>query len=373
VVPRAGALAELDFGEARLLQSVVRSLVRGRSSFIIPLVIAGLLVGAGGMYAYDRSQGDLIAHGISVGGIDIGGLTVAKARSRLRAELLPHFNQPVVARYHTHRYVLSPRADHLAVDIDGAIERALQRSRDGNIFVRVFRSLTGGHVDLALQPQVDFSKVAVGRLVDEVTSSLDHPARDASISYSADSVGEIPSQTGLSVDAAALKHALQSALQHPTVGDDLTIPVRTLTPKIPTGELAGENPTIITVDRGSFQLRLWKHLKLVSTYPIAVGMQGLETPGGLYHIQWKQVDPPWYVPNDSWAGSLAGTVVPPGPADPLKARFLSFDGGAGIHGIDPSEYGTIGHDASHGCIRMTIPDVIALYAQTPVGSPVYIG
>jgi len=72
------------------------------------------------------------------------------------------------------------------------------------------------------------------------------------------------------------------------------------------------------------------------------------------------------------AGSLAGTVVPPGPSDPLKARFMSFDGGAGIHGIDPSEYGTIGHTASHGCIRMTIPDVIDLYSKVSVGVPVYI-
>jgi lipoprotein-anchoring transpeptidase ErfK/SrfK len=111
---------------------------------------------------------------------------------------------------------------------------------------------------------------------------------------------------------------------------------------------------------------------LSNTYPIAVGMQGLDTPAGLWHIQWMQVDPPWYVPNDSWAGSLAGTVVPPGPSDPLKARFMSFDGGAGIHGIDPSEYGTIGHTASHGCIRMTIPDVIDLYSKVSVGVPVYI-
>jgi lipoprotein-anchoring transpeptidase ErfK/SrfK len=136
--------------------------------------------------------------------------------------------------------------------------------------------------------------------------------------------------------------------------------------------VASKYPAYIVVDRSSFRLMYYSHLKLAKTYEIAVGMQGLETPPGLYHIQWKQVDPPWYVPKKAWAGSLAGTVVPPGPADPLKARFMSFDGGAGIHGIDPSEYSSIGHDASHGCVRMRIPDVIDLYAKTPVGTPVYI-
>ncbi len=101
-------------------------------------------------------------------------------------------------------------------------------------------------------------------------------------------------------------------------------------------------------------------------------MEGLETPAGLHKIEWEQVDPPWYVPNKAWAGALAGKVIPPGPEDPLKARFMSFDGGAGIHGIDPSEYSSIGHDASHGCVRMRIPDVIDLYAKSPVGTPVYI-
>jgi lipoprotein-anchoring transpeptidase ErfK/SrfK len=60
------------------------------------------------------------------------------------------------------------------------------------------------------------------------------------------------------------------------------------------------------------------------------------------------------------------------PADPLKARFMPIEDGAGIHGIDPSEYSSIGHDASHRCVRMRIPDAISLYAKSPVGTPVYV-
>ncbi len=51
---------------------------------------------------------------------------------------------------------------------------------------------------------------------------------------------------------------------------------------------------------------------------------------------------------------------------------MGIDGGAGIHGIDPSEYGSIGTAASHGCVRMAIPDVIDLYDRVSVGTPVYI-
>ena len=83
-----------------------------------------------------------------------------------------------------------------------------------------------------------------------------------------------------------------------------------------------------------------------------------------------QVNPSWHVPNSSWAGALAGKVIPPGPDDPIKARWIGFNGGAGIHGT--AEDSSIGTAASHGCIRMHIADVIDLYKQVSVGAPVYV-
>jgi len=46
-----------------------------------------------------------------------------------------------------------------------------------------------------------------------------------------------------------------------------------------------------------------------------------------------------------------------------------FDG-AGIHGTD--DIGSLGSAASHGCVRMAVPDVIDLYDRVDVGTPVYI-
>src|SRR5437899_503097 len=114
-----------------------------------------------------------------------------------------------------------------------------------------------------------------------------------------------------------------------------------------------------------------QRLKLVKTYPIAVGRAGLETPAGFYEINDKQVNPSWHVPLSSWAGDLAGRVIPPGPDDPIKARWLGFFGGAGIHGT--AETWSLGSAASHGCIRMTIPDVEQLYDLVPLHTPIYVG
>ena len=150
----------------------------------------------------------------------------------------------------------------------------------------------------------------------------------------------------------------------------MKVPVRHVAPDVTEADLSTQYPSYIMVDRATFELRLFKNLKLTRTYPIAVGQQGLETPAGLYDIQDKQVDPTWHVPESDWAGDLAGKSIPPGPDNPLKARWMGFNGGAGIHGTAESD--SLGSAASHGCIRMDVGDVEDLYDQVTVGTPVYI-
>jgi lipoprotein-anchoring transpeptidase ErfK/SrfK len=258
------------------------------------------------------------------------------------------------------------------VDVAGTVARAVAVSREGSIVTRTLRGLFGGSVNRNIPLAVTYSHGAVHRLAASIRREVNRPPRDATVEPTAASLRTVPARDGLAVDYRALGAGIERALRSPGSSRTVAVPTHHLRPRVTTADLPARYPAYIVIDRASFRLRFYNHLKLERTYEIAVGMEGLETPAGLHHIEWEQVDPPWYVPKKAWAGALAGTVVPPGPADPLKARFMSFEGGAGIHGIDPSEYDTIGHDASHGCVRMRIPDVIELYSKTPVGTPVYI-
>jgi lipoprotein-anchoring transpeptidase ErfK/SrfK len=344
--------------------------VRSRTFVVVALVIVGLFAGAGAMLAYDSSQSDQIASGVSAGGVDIGGLSASQARARLRDAYRARLGHPIVLTFGRRRFVLQPKSFQVTVDVDGTVAQAISRSRSDNIFVRVYRSLTGGRINANVDPQVSFSQQAVDRLVGRVTHQLDQPAHSASISYGGDSIGAVQDQPGIAVRSSELSAAIDAALIHANAPRRIRIPVGMTHPKVTTRQLASAYPTIITVDRSSFRLRLWKHLRLMKTYTIAVGMAGLDTPAGLYHVQDKEVDPSWHVPNSSWAGSLAGQTIPPGPSDPLKARWMGIFNGAGIHGTDALD--SLGSAASHGCIRMAISDVIELYDQTPLGAPVYI-
>ena len=128
---------------------------------------------------------------------------------------------------------------------------------------------------------------------------------------------------------------------------------------------------MIIVNRSAFQLTLYKNLKPAKTYGIAVGQVGLETPGGALPHPEQGRDPAWTCRTPTGPATSRGKVVPGGtPENPLKARWLGIFAGAGIHGTDADS--SIGTAASHGCIRMRIPDVIELYDQVPVGAPIYI-
>jgi lipoprotein-anchoring transpeptidase ErfK/SrfK len=329
-------------------------------------LVLALVLGA---YLYDRSQRDVIAGGVKIDGVNVGGLDEAAARAKVQRELVMPLRRPVTVSFGARTWTLRPSEARVTVNVASTVARAVGVSREGSIFTRTVHGLFGGlHRDLPLT--IGYSSAAVRALTAQVRAAVDSPARDATVEPSASGLATVPAKDGTMVDArlgARVEAALTSAANR-----TVSVPTHPVRPAVTTSQLAAHYPAYIVIDRATFRLRFYDHLRLSRTYEIAVGMEGLETPAGLHHVEWEQVNPPWYVPKKAWAGALAGKVIPPGPEDPLKARFMSFDGGAGIHGIDPSEYETIGHDASHGCVRMRIPDVIDLYSKTPVGTPVYI-
>jgi lipoprotein-anchoring transpeptidase ErfK/SrfK len=77
------------------------------------------------------------------------------------------------------------------------------------------------------------------------------------------------------------------------------------------------------------------------------------------------------VPQSDWAGKLAGRSSRP-TTRATRSRHAGWASttAPGIHGTTADD--SIGTAASHGCVRMRIPDVVELYDQVPVEAPVYI-
>ncbi len=334
-------------------------------------VIALMLAAAVGAYAWDNSRSDQIAEGITIGGVDVGGMTADQAREVVDAELVEPLQKHVTVDFEGVKYKLSPERLEVSSDVDGMVDRAIEESQDGGLPGRVWRYATGGEVDVAISPQLSYSNKALNEFIAKVEAVVNRDPVDASIEPTATSLSPVEGQDGVAVVEDKLRAKLESAVQSPTERR-LALPVERVKPEVTTDELAAQYPTYLTVNRSTFQLSLWQNLELAKTYTVAIGAQGFDTPAGVYNIQNKAVDPAWSVPEADWAGSLAGTVVPGGvPENPLKERWMGIFDGAGIHGTD--DVASLGTAASHGCVRMSIPDVIELYDQVDVGTPIYIG
>jgi lipoprotein-anchoring transpeptidase ErfK/SrfK len=342
----------------------------GQKSVIgVAVVVVVLLLGAVAAYAYDSSNEDRIANGVTVAGLDVGGLSAGQAQIRVRRQVADRLEQPITVTHGTKRFSLSAQDAGLRTDVGGMVNEALEASRKGNIISRVARDVTGGEEDTRVPARVSYSKAAARRLVDRVRKGVNRPAQDAKVNFP--SLTPVSEKDGVAVKAEELERKVERALLTPSGTRHIEAPTAVTEPKITREQLASRYPAIVIVDRGAFQLRLYRNLKLAKSYKIAVGQAGLETPAGLYHIQNKAVNAAWSVPNSPWAGSLAGQVIPGGaPNNPLKARWMGIFDGAGIHGTD--QIGSLGTAASHGCVRMAIPDVIELYDKVEVKTPVYI-
>ena len=341
-----------------------------RSQIAIVLGLVLLLLGAGAAYAWDAAKKDEIAEGVTIGGVDVGGRTAEEAELLIEADLVEPLDRPVEVTYGDETFTLEAHELDVRADLNAMVDAALSRSQEGGLPGRLWRYATGGEVDEDIPPHISYSQNTLDDFIKGVQGNINRPPQDATVAASTTSLDPVPSQKGIEVRVDELRSGLEAAVQSPH-SRTVKAEVETVKPEVTTSELAEQYPHYIVIDRGSFQLRYFENLELVETYTVGVGQAGYETPAGTYSIQNKAVNPAWTVPNADWTGDLAGQVIPGGsPENPLEARWLGIYDGAGIHGT--ADIGSLGTAASHGCIRMSVPEVVELYDLVPVGTPVYI-
>jgi lipoprotein-anchoring transpeptidase ErfK/SrfK len=300
-----------------------------------------------------------IAAGVTAVGVPVEGLSVGEAAATLRRSARHRVQRRLRVVIGHRAFVLTTGRLRLRFDARATARRALRAGRRAH-----------GHA-VAVRPVVHYRRASLSAFVRRATQVTTRRARNAHIRITVRRIVGRRAVYGRRIDPRRLDLALRRRVRDPLLHRGLRPAYRRIRPAVRLIDLRRRTPTILTIDRRGFRLRLFKHLHYARSYGIAVGRSGLETPSGLYRIQNKQVNPAWHVPNSPWAGSLAGQTVPGGsPDNPLRARWMGIAGGVGIHGTN--EPWSIGSAASHGCIRMRVPDVIDLYGRVPVGAPVLI-
>src|SRR5215471_8235802 len=132
--------------------------------------------------------------------------------------------------------------------------------------------------------------------------------------------------------------------------------------RLPVATAEHKHPHRILISIPDRKLALLEGGKVLKVYPVAVGKDSTPSPTGEFHIAHKIVGPTY---------SHDGKVIAAGEGNPLGSRWMGLDKEHyGIHGTNMPN--SIGHAASHGCIRMRKHDVEELFQVASVGDTVEI-
>jgi lipoprotein-anchoring transpeptidase ErfK/SrfK len=302
---------------------------------------------------------------VTVSGVDVGGLTLAEAEAKLTAELGPRLSEDVVARVRGHRFGLRVKKLRFEFRADRTAQRAF------NAGTAAPPAADGTLPPASATPSVSFKRDPLWNWVKKRAKAADKAPRDARVRIGLTRIRRVPGRTGRALKVRPLVKAIEKVLADPAALRTVKGEFKRIKPDVRTRELRRIYKTIVTIDRSSFTLRLFKKFRVTKRYGVAVGMPAYPTPTGLFSIQSKQVNPTWTAPNSPWAGEMAGQQVAGGaPDNPLRARWMGVSGSVGIHGT--GQPWSIGTRASHGCIRMTEAGVIDLFSRVDIGTPVLI-
>jgi len=317
------------------------------------------------LLANDASSFGRFPDGSRVAGLNVSKLSKEEAIALCRKKLAGQATAPLDLRVDSENYVVSPAEVGLAVDYDNMVTKAYDQAWNVSLVERMIRRFLGKPRKIDAPLLQTYDKAKVGAFVLGAMPHINCKPRNAYIDVSTGAASIVSPRDGRDIDPDKVLAAVHKSLDSGSRTVEVQVDKRT--PPAVTKVAAGK---FLLVNQGSHTLRLYDGDKLLAEYPVAVGSPQYPTVIGQWKIVKMEKNPTWYNRGSTWADNMP-PMIGPGPNNPLGPRAMTINGGGDlIHGT--SDTGSIGYSASHGCIRMYVSDVTALFDQCNVGMPVYI-
>ncbi|HZT45770.1 MAG TPA: L,D-transpeptidase family protein [Gaiellaceae bacterium] len=290
-----------------------------------------------------RPQTRTLPVGVTIGGIHVGGLSPNAAYAVVRAA----FRAPLVLQAGGHRALVSPSDLGAVAYAKAAVAHA--------------RSAPAGS---AVALGVNVHGAAVRKLVAELAKRYDREPIEPRLFLRHLQPYITKGAPGKALDQKGAVAAILRALRE-NRRTGIVLPYEDVAQKLTRARFG----PVIVIRRGANHLYLYRGMKPWRTFVVATGQSVYPTPLGRFQIVVKWKDPWWYPPDSPWA--KGAKPIPPGPGNPLGTRWMGLTApGVGIHGTPDAA--SLGYSASHGCIRMYIPQAEWLFDHVDIGTPVYI-
>jgi lipoprotein-anchoring transpeptidase ErfK/SrfK len=309
--------------------------------FVLLVALAAIASGAA---APSAQRTAVVPAGVAIGGLRVGGLSSEQARAAIRW----WYNRPLHFTFFRKHWSVRPAGLGASVDTDGAVERVL-KARPGQ--------------KLPLRANVPARQI--NRYVAALDERLSIEPENATAWLSGLRPVITRGKPGVELDRVKTSQRIMGALAIARRSGVLRPASKSVAPSVSSSDFGA----IVVIYRGSNELHLYNGTSPWRTFPVATGQSSYPTPVGSWHVVDMQRDPWWRPPDSAWAQGLE--PIPPGPGNPLGTRWMGLDAaGVGMHGTPDAA--SIGYSASHGCIRMRIPDAEWLFGQVRIGTPVFI-
>jgi L,D-transpeptidase ErfK/SrfK len=142
----------------------------------------------------------------------------------------------------------------------------------------------------------------------------------------------------------------------------LTLAIPSLSQTTASPARTGRASRVVVVSIPDRKLAVIESGNVIATFSVAVGAAASPSPTGGFQIVSRVSNPTYYRP---------GTVIPSGKDNPVGTRWVGLSQkGYGIHGTNAPR--SVGHAASHGCIRLRNRDMERLFTMLRVGDVVQI-
>jgi lipoprotein-anchoring transpeptidase ErfK/SrfK len=325
-------------------------------------------------YRSEQGRSGLILPGVVIQGVPVGGMARAEAIRAVSGAVEADLSRMISIEAGGRTWTASARALGLKADVTRAVDTALAYTGERSTLSRLIDRLRGRTSQLRVGVAFSLAEDVVARFLSEVERAAARHPRDARLLVRGGKVVGVRSRTGRALampeSERIFRQALLGGSPAPFAGLTQRVPlvVREVSPKVSTASLGRTIAVNLTANR----LSLYDGLHVIRKYPVATAKAGFVTPPGRWTVVRKAMFPTWYNPApDTW-GASEPLVVPPGPDNPMGTRALYLDapGLIRIHGTNAPS--SIGHYASHGCIRLFIPNIEELYDLVPVGTKVLI-
>lgn len=313
----------------------------------------------------------VVPAGVSIAGEDLGNMSEDQAREAIESIVSAPMMREVTVTGDGKTWTIDPDG-MVSVDVDGMLAAAYSTRRAATLAARLDSQFRGTPLTYEIKPKYAVDKTALASWVAERATEVDRKPINAKREIVGYKFKITPETYGAQVDQPAsveqIAEALSADAALSTASRETSLAVASLKPKV----VASKFKTAIIVSLAQCKVRLYKGDKLVKTYLCAPGRPGFPTPTGDFKIVSKQRYAPWINPGTAWAKDMPA-IIPGGPNNPMGTTKIGIDySGVFFHGVPPSEYGSIGTHASHGCMRMLPSTVLDLYGRVKIGNPVFI-